>query len=127
VVSIVAVVLAAFTAERYVNNFTTSSISDLYQVGLWAKAHGNANVGMEQSGTSGFVASNVINLDGKVNADALHARLKVSLGEYVTHHVQYLADWPDLIQPTLSDAARSGAVFEPIDTIGRVVVYARRF
>jgi hypothetical protein len=117
----------AFSIQRYVNNFTTDQISDLYSAGVWARAHNSERVGMEQSGTAGFVADNVVNLDGKVNQDALRARQSGRVGQYIRGgSFTYLADWPELIAPTLESTDGAGVHYEPIDSIGRVIVYQRK-
>jgi hypothetical protein len=52
-------------------------------------------VGAPQSGTLGFFHDRTINLDGKVNPDALHAILKQgNVLEYVRNSkIDYIADW----------------------------------
>lgn len=122
-----AVFAIAFTTERYITNFTTTDISDLYEAGVWSTKHPEDRVGMMQSGTAGFVADNVINLDGKVNAEALRARKAGadSLGHYVETRFDYLLDWPELIQPVIAAARRDGYTYLAVDSLGRVVVYRR--
>jgi hypothetical protein len=123
---VVAIVALAFNVERYTNNYTTSKVSELYSAGVWAEAHAPDKIGMEQSGTSGFVADNVVNLDGKVNADALRSRQRGEMGQYIrAMDFHYLMDWPDLLAPTLESARAAGLQFDPIDSIGRVTIYER--
>ena len=51
-------------------------------------------VGAIQTGTIGFFHDRTLNLDGKVSAPALHARLQGRIPEYVVASpIQYLADW----------------------------------
>jgi hypothetical protein len=51
-------------------------------------------VGAVQTGTLGFFHDRAINLDGKVNPEALAARLAGRTHEYVmASQIQYLADW----------------------------------
>jgi len=51
-------------------------------------------VGAVQTGTLGFFHDRTINLDGKVNPDALRARLAGRTQEYVlASPIEYLTDW----------------------------------
>ena len=51
-------------------------------------------VGAIQTGTLGFFHDRTINLDGKVNPEALEARLERRIPEYVAgSQIMYLADW----------------------------------
>ncbi len=55
-------------------------------------------VGAGQSGTLGYFHDRTINLDGKVNPEALRARLNDRFPEYiVATKAQYLVDWNDNI------------------------------
>jgi len=72
-----------------------------FQVVDWVQAHvpDDAWVGAPQSGTLGFFHDRTINLDGKVNPEALRARvrdhetLNYVLGK---REIEYLADWEGL-------------------------------
>lgn len=51
-------------------------------------------VGATQTGTLGFFHDRTINLDGKVNPEALEARLKGKVLDYVVRsEIRYLVDW----------------------------------
>ena len=50
-------------------NFGMFQYSELYEAGKWAAQRPEKKIGMFQSGTATFVASNVMNLDGKVNPE----------------------------------------------------------
>lgn len=69
-------------------------------------------VGMFQSGTTGFLyPKRVINLDGKVNHEALQAVRTHNLGEYLRRErVDVLLDWPEY----LSFAWRDSALFNRV-------------
>ncbi|HEY8122975.1 MAG TPA: hypothetical protein VII78_16760 [Myxococcota bacterium] len=66
------------------------------QVVTWVEGHvpDDVWVGAVQTGTLGFFHDRTINLDGKVNPEALAARLAGRTQEYVVaSKIQYLADW----------------------------------
>ncbi len=115
-----------FNANRYIANFTTDDVYPGYLIGKWALEHPTLRIGMEQSGTAGFVAPNVFNLDGKVNPDALAARKSGEIGKYIANmKFDYLADW-ELIVNTLVDKAKSaGAIYVRDSTIRTMVRYRR--
>ena len=99
---------------------------EFYKTSRWAMAHPNDVIGMEQSGTCGFFARNVINLDGKVNYEALKARKADDLGSYINQRgINYIADWPDLALPMVASTERHGAKFECVDTIGKIIIFKR--
>jgi hypothetical protein len=57
-----------------------------------------AVVGAFQSGVLGYFNARVVNLDGKINADALSAAAGGRLPEYVdTRGITYLVDWPGIL------------------------------
>jgi|GEM_PF-892105 len=56
----------------------------------------SAHIGAFQSGVIGYFNDNVINLDGKVNSQALNALKTNTLEQYIdTTHIDVLIDWPD--------------------------------
>lgn len=71
-----------------------------FQVVDWVRQHVPAQswVGAPQSGTLGFYHDRTINLDGKVNPDALRAKLDGDnvIGYVVNSNITYLADWAGL-------------------------------
>jgi len=100
--------------------------ADLAEIGFWAQKHPNVSVGVLQSGAAGFLADNVINLDGKVNLDALHARQQDSLGAYILRmNFEYLADEQGFLDPTLQKAARLGCYYDQVDSIRSVRIFRR--
>lgn len=66
----------------------------------WVEAHVPPStwVGAPQSGTLGYFHDRTINLDGKVNPDALRARASRRLFAYIVDDtpIQYLVDWMGL-------------------------------
>ena len=59
-------------------------------------------VGAFQSGVIGYFNENVLNLDGKVNSDALWARRSGTLVEYLDRaRVDVLIDWPEVLRANL--------------------------
>ena len=95
-------------------------------MGLWALQHPHEKVGMHQSGITGFVASNVVNLDGKVNYNALNARLNGDLGQYIINEgLTYLADWDTLVVPMIKEVNKYGIDFKFVDSVNDVKIYKR--
>jgi len=57
-----------------------------------------AVVGAFQSGVLGYFNEHVVNLDGKINADALAAAAEARLPQYVdARRIDYLVDWPGIL------------------------------
>jgi len=70
-----------------------------FQVVEWVKENvsEDAWIGAPQTGTLGYFHDRTINLDGKVNPDALHARLAGEIPQYIIdHNIDYLVDWVGL-------------------------------
>ena len=60
-------------------------------------------VGAYQTGTVGFFNQNVINLDGKVDAQALYARTHGGIGTYIdSQHIDVLVEWPEFQKSLLA-------------------------
>ena len=115
----------AFGTQRYINDFTGEGTSDFYAMGQWASKH-EGRIGMGQSGTAGFIASNIVNLDGKVNPDALRARKAGRIGEYIANeHIEYLADWLLVVDPLVRAAHNAGAEYQRVDSVGYLLIYRR--
>lgn len=115
-----------FSAWLYVYNFIVIPYPDFYQTGKFALNHPNERIGMEQAGTAGFMAPNIVNLDGKVNFDALKARLGGDIGRYIEdEHLDYIADNHPLADPMLASAAKHGGKFVAVDSFGLIILYKR--
>jgi hypothetical protein len=126
VLTIVAIAALYFNVSRYTLAFTTEQFSPAYVFGQWAKQHPTERIGMISSGTAAFVSPNVVNLDGKVNFDALKARRAGTLAKYVVEtELDYIADWPDVVNKIANDARPLGATFTAVDTIGPILVLKR--
>jgi hypothetical protein len=62
-------------------------------------------VGAFSSGVSGYFFRNVVNLDGKVNREAMKARREGRLGRYINEEgITVLLDWPETIRVFVPDA-----------------------
>ncbi|MEO1471505.1 MAG: hypothetical protein AAFV86_20900 [Pseudomonadota bacterium] len=87
-------------------------------------------VGAVQTGTLGYWHDRTLNLDGKVNPDALRARMETgSVREYVVASpIQYLADWPGILLWMEDETSPLAQAFEIAvhDERARLVVLARR-
>ena len=123
----VAIFGLAFTIDRYAANcYFIPQTADFYDAGLWANAHPNEKIGMLQSGIAGFVAPNVINLDGKVNAAALRAHQQGRLAEYLRHeHFTYIADEKPFIEDIAKIARSDELIFDSVGMIGNIQLMKR--
>jgi hypothetical protein len=81
----------------------------------------NDLVGAVQSGTLGFMRDHVVNLDGRVNFEALGRRH--DMAQYLRERdIRWFADWPFLAQEYLGpDPAKSG--WSPVATKGSMTLY----
>ncbi|HYM20500.1 MAG TPA: hypothetical protein VEW28_05790 [Candidatus Kapabacteria bacterium] len=121
-----AVCVIGFGLDRYIYYFTISTPSEFYTFAKWANERPHDRIGMDQSGTAGFFAPNVVNLDGKVNVDALNAKKAGDIGAYVvTRNLDYIADWREFSSVIAASASRHGAKFEIVDSVGRVIIYKK--
>lgn len=69
----------------------------------------DARIGAFQSGVVGYYNANVINLDGKVNVDALTAMREKRVEEYVdAERIDYVIDWQGVIEGLMPRAMKSG-------------------
>jgi len=93
-------------ARTYANGETHQH----FQVVEWVERNVSDEtwVGGIQTGTLGFFHDHTINLDGKVNAEALAARKLDRIGEYVAATpIAYLVDWTGILSWTERDAIAS--------------------
>ena len=119
-------VVLGFNISFYGNNFLGKGMSELYYAGLWAKAHPNALVGMQQSGTAGFVADNVVNLDGKVNAEVLRYMKRGERGKYIAEGpITHIADWYEFADVLRIESARYGNNYRLVDSFRLLSIYER--
>jgi hypothetical protein len=110
-----------FSMDRYAVDYFNPPNTDLYTVALWARAHPTERIGMLQSGVAGFIAPNVINLDGKVNAEALRAHQQGRLAEYLRNeHFTYIADDKPLIEDIAEMARNHNLYFDSTGMIGSI-------
>ena len=100
----------------------------------WAAAHVSDDtwIGAPQSGTLGFYHDRTVNLDGKVDPEALRALLDGDLGSYVSSFevdgrvIEYLIGWYDL--PSWIELHGLERFFQPYDADSddNICVYIRR-
>jgi 4-amino-4-deoxy-L-arabinose transferase-like glycosyltransferase len=122
----VAALAIYFNAAVYLRCFTTQNFSPVHLAGLYAQKVAPEKVGMTSSGTANFISTNVVNLDGKVNADALVARRHNQLGKYVVDAgITYLADWKGVCEAIAFQAHEYGAEYKQIDSLGPIYIYKR--
>jgi hypothetical protein len=122
---IIAIVSLGFSADRYMQYYTISEVPEFYNMGVWAAQHPTEKIGMLQSGVAGFVASegmpvpNVLNLDGKVNADALRAHQQGRLPEYIRNeHITYIADQKAMIEDIAAMCRQQHLYFDSVGLVG---------
>jgi hypothetical protein len=86
----------------------------------------DGKIGAFQSGTLGYFLDNVVNPDGKCNADALRAVTTGKVIDYMlSQYLKYIADWPDLIA-LYCDRAEFLRHYEPIASMGAHEIYRLR-
>ena len=100
------ILVAGFNARTYIKGKDHMH----WQVVQWVATNVKHDewVGAGQSGTLGFFHDLTINLDGKVNPEALEARLKGKVLDYVVRsEIRYLVDWVGIttwgVEPPLKD------------------------
>ena len=124
--SIFTLIAVGFNIGFYMYFFVIPRPSELYLTGKWALSHPDQKIGMEQTGTAGFIAPNVVNLDGKVNYEALIAKKKGDIGEYILkENFEYIADWREFSGKITSSAAKHGMKYQEVDSIGKVIIFKR--
>jgi hypothetical protein len=115
-----------FSFVRYGYAFYLDYVGEFYQMGKWALKTPDAKIGMYQSGTVGFIAPNITNLDGKVNHEALEARQYGHFGAYIaSQRFDYIADWKEMVVMMTTAAEPFGEHFEEVDSLGRIHIYKR--
>ncbi|HZK75983.1 MAG TPA: hypothetical protein VFD13_03660, partial [Candidatus Kapabacteria bacterium] len=124
---VIAVLGLAFTADRYMVDYFGTPATEFYDMGLWAQAHPSEKIGMLQSGIASFVAPNIVNLDGKVNAAALRAHQQGRLAEYLCdEHFTYIADEKSFIEDIAAIARNDELFFDSVGMIDRIQLMKRR-
>ncbi len=116
-----------FLAGYRVAFLTVPRSFDFYEMGEWAAQHPAEKIGMLQSGITSFIAPNVINLDGKVNSEALRAHQQGRLAEYLRNeHFTYIADWKPFIEDIDTIARRDELYFDSVGMVGYVQIMKLR-
>ncbi len=126
--------LAAFTLSMiactilFMRHFTNEVGNPLMIPAKWIEEHTTSTdrIGMFQSGTTGFLFSNVRNLDGKVNAHALHALQTGTMPQYVDSVAfDYIIDWDFYTQHVFNDPAVK-AHYQVVDSLDQdFIVWSR--
>jgi hypothetical protein len=124
----VAVIGLTFSIVEYSGNyFPAHQADDLFETGVWANHHPDEKIAMLQSGIASFVAPNVINLDGKVNSDALRAHQQGKLSEYLRdEHFTYIADWKPFIEDIAATLKKDELYFDSVGMINKILLMKRR-
>lgn len=99
------VLLALFASQAIISlHVGRTGNSHSIAAGYVSSALSRARVGAFQSGAIGYFNPNVVNLDGKLDANALAARRRGTLSEFIdSERIEAVIDWPDMIQGFLGD------------------------
>jgi hypothetical protein len=124
----IAVIGLTFSIVEYAGNyFPAVQTSELFETGQWANRHPQEKIAMLQSGIASFIAPNIINLDGKVNSDALRAHQQGRLAEYVRdEHFTYIADWKPFIEDIAATLKKDELYFDSVGMIGGIQLMKHR-
>lgn len=126
--ALIVVAAMAVTINGFMWNFTLP-IGNLYVARSdWINRNvaPNERVAMFQSGTTGFMCRNVVNLDGKVNADALRATQRGTMADYIIENrFDVLMDWRELVLPLMEDS-RIRAAYQQVDSLSDGSLVFRR-
>jgi 4-amino-4-deoxy-L-arabinose transferase-like glycosyltransferase len=103
-----------FSYFSYSQAFRSHAIYPFYDIAKWVRAHTDKDdtVGIFQCGTVGYLVDRkVINLDGKVNRQALSALKNGCLEEYIEEEsIDVIVDHATVIDIFLDEACRSKAI-----------------
>ena len=126
--TVASALLVALLARSHYGFYARGPAHMHWQVIEWVRQNVRDDtwVGAIQSGTLGFFHDRTINLDGKVNADALRARLSGRTAQYVAESpIECLVDWTGIA--TWNDAGPLRHEFELIvlDTERNLAVLKR--
>ncbi|HEY8580264.1 MAG TPA: hypothetical protein VIL72_10290 [Beijerinckiaceae bacterium] len=120
--ALAALVLVALNATAAVLDLHNGKVGDGHAVTagyVHAKLPADAKVGAFQSGVTGFYNANVVNLDGKVNLDALQAMRDKQVEAYVDRAgIDYVIDWEGVIRGLMPGAMESGRWVRCADPVG---------
>lgn len=118
----IAIAGIAFSIHEYAFvYFPSDRPYEFYDVGVWAAEHPSEKIAMLQSGIASFVAPNVVNLDGKVNSDALRAHEQGRLPEYLrAERFTYIADFKPFISDIDSMCQKNELFFDSVGMVGNV-------
>ncbi|MFH1313526.1 MAG: glycosyltransferase family 39 protein [Candidatus Eisenbacteria bacterium] len=87
----------------------------------------HARIGAGQTGTLGYFRRSAVNLDGKVNFEALRALRSGTIGRYVMEKdIEYLIDWPKYLEMNILRYPEIEETFVEIDRRGDFGVFRRR-
>ncbi len=122
--------LAIFCAEDFISLHTGHiATNHIVSAGYIRQFYPEARVGAFQSGALGFFDPNVVNLDGKMNDEALHADGQHRLDEYLDRsRIDVLVDWEALMRYHLP-ASYLAAKWQPCPQpmpISNSVCYVRK-
>ncbi len=123
--------LMAIGGAAFSRNFGRQGVAGNFYapVATWIGTHTAAGdrIGMFQAGTTGFFyPDRVVDLDGKVNLEALRALQHGTIGRYVdTSGFDYIIDWSSLTGAIFADA-RVRAKYRPSDTLNDGFVVWKR-
>jgi hypothetical protein len=127
----VAAVAALITVGLWLFVGSLFSLQSTFYRDQWGWVRDNLSgqdvtVGAAQTGTLGYFRRSVVNLDGRVNYEALRALRDGRIGKYITSKdIEYLIDWPINLEMNFLKAPETAAGFVEIDRRGEFGVFRR--
>ncbi len=125
----IAILGLVFTIRGYtvLYYFSDEKPAGFYEMGIWAKQHPGEKIAMLQSGIASFIAPNIINLDGKVNTDALLAHQQGRLAGYLRdEHFTYIADDKPFIEDIAILAKKDELYYDSSGMIDEILLMKHR-
>ena len=127
-VVILGIIFAAVSVAQFAVTWGDKTSNQMYAVAEWANKNipASSRIGAFQSGTLGYFCSNVVNLDGKNNPEALRAMITGTGLEFIKDQkIDFVVDWPSQIAKYVN-FERFCHEFEPVATVGASTIYKRR-
>jgi hypothetical protein len=127
--ALAAVLIVIGLHMRIYGNIGRGSARAHIQVVNWVRENASADswVAAVQTGTLGFFHDRTINLDGKVNPEALKAKQRQAIPEYVADsEIRYLVDWQGLAGWMQYEAISESFDLIVNDKNANLAVFARR-
>jgi hypothetical protein len=119
------ILMIAFSYLR----FNESNTHNLYFMYEWVEKNANQDdwIGAFQSGTIGYFHDNTVNLDGKVNPEALYALKENRIYDYIGEKkIDYLVNWQSTSMLIQFEPVKKNYDLIVNDTINNLSVFRRK-